>query len=99
MKKGQPPLRQKGQGKGIMVSGFLTLGGRLQVPEHITNEMLCNSTLYPQWPHNEDGQPRRDAMVYLEYGKDNYWTGKKMVDHAITIALPIFCIAFPGMYY
>ena len=82
-----------------MVSGFLTPGGRLQVPEHITDDMLCNSELYPQWPYTEDGQPQWDAMVYLEYGKDNYWTSEKIVDHAITVALPIFRIAFPGMYY
>ena len=44
-----------------MVSGFLTAGGRLQGSEHITNDMLST-----------DGQPRRDAMVYFEYGKDNY---------------------------
>ena len=37
-------------------------------------------------------------MVYLEYGMDNYWTGEKMVDHSITVALPIFRLAFPGMY-
>ena len=65
MKKEQPPLRQKGQGEEIMVSGFLTPGGRQQVPENIMNDMLCNSELYPQWPHSEDGQPQRDAMVYL----------------------------------
>ena len=97
MKKEQPPLRQKGQGEEIMVSGFLTPGGRLQVPEHITDDMLCNSELYPQWPRMEDGRPQRGAMVYLEYGKDNYWTGEKMIDHAIAVALPIFRVAFPGL--
>ena len=80
-----------------MVSGFLTPGGRLQVPEHITDDMLCNSELYPQWPRMEDGRPQRGAMVYLEYGKDNYWTGEKMIDHAIAVALPIFRVAFPGL--
>ena len=79
-----------------MVSGFLIPGGRLQVPEHITNNMLCNPALYPQWPHTEDGQPQCNAMVCLEYGKDNYWTGKKMVDYTIMVEIPIFCVAFLG---
>jgi hypothetical protein len=96
MKKDAPPLRKKERGKGIMVSGFLTPGGRLAVPEHITDEMLLDETLHPQWPCKDDGTPHRDAMIYLEYGKDNYWTGDKMVDHALTIALPIFRVAFPG---
>jgi len=96
MKKNTPPIRQKGRGKGIMVSGFLTPGGRLQVPQHITNDMLLDESLHPQWPCTSDGNPVRDAMMYLEYGKDNYWTSEKMVDHAISIALPIFRLAFPG---
>ena len=54
--KGAASCTAKGQGKGIVVSGFLTPGGRLQVPEHITNDMLYNSALYPQWPTaNHDG--------------------------------------------
>ena len=36
-------------------------------------------------------------QVYLEYSKDNDWTGQEMVDHAIAVALPIFRLAFPGM--
>ena len=35
-------------------------------------------------------------MWLLEFGKDNYWTGDKMVEHAIRIALPIFHYAFPN---
>ena len=38
MKKGHQPIRQKGKGKGIMVSGFLTPGGLLKVPDHINDE-------------------------------------------------------------
>ncbi|RPA99439.1 hypothetical protein L873DRAFT_1835395 [Choiromyces venosus 120613-1] len=34
-------------------------------------------------------------MEFLEYGKDNYWTGEKMVEHTMKIALPIFRWAFP----
>ena len=52
--------------------GLRIPGGRLQIPEHITNDMLCNSEVYPQWPYTEDGQPQRNTMEYLEYGKDNY---------------------------
>lgn len=46
------------------------------------------------WPM-ENGLPVRDAMQYLEYGKDNYWTRDKMVEQTIKIALPIFHYAFP----
>ena len=35
-------------------------------------------------------------MRLLEYGKGNYWTGDKMVEHAIRTALPIFRYTFPG---
>ena len=52
--KDQPPFRQKGRGEGVIASGFLTPGGRLQIPEHITNAILCNLALYPQWPRTQD---------------------------------------------
>jgi hypothetical protein len=42
IKKNTPPIRQKGWGKDIMVSGFLTPGGRLQVPQHNINDMLLD---------------------------------------------------------
>jgi len=29
-------------------------------------------------------------MQLLEFGKDNYWTGDKMVDHTLQIAILIF---------
>ncbi|RPB21874.1 hypothetical protein L211DRAFT_888332 [Terfezia boudieri ATCC MYA-4762] len=74
------PLRQKSKGRGIMVSEFLTPRGRLAVPEHISI----------------DGLPRRQATEYLEYGQDNYWTGDKMVQHTLQVAIPIFERAFPG---
>ena len=35
-------------------------------------------------------------MWLLEYGKGNYWTGDKMVEHAVHVALPIFRYAFPN---
>ena len=40
MKKGHQPIRQKGKGDGVMVSGFLTPGGLLKVPDHISDEEL-----------------------------------------------------------
>ncbi len=35
---GEQKLRPKGRGKGIMVLGFLTPGGILHVPDHISDE-------------------------------------------------------------
>jgi len=89
---GKQPLRAKSRGKGIMVLGFLTLGGRLKVLDTVSDEELLRD---PMWPkHGET--PIRDAMEFLEHGKNNYWTGEKMVHHTMQIALPIFRVAFPG---
>ena len=44
---------------------------------------------------HELGLPRRYAIQYLEYSKDNYWSSDSMIDHAIQVALPIFQTAFP----
>ena len=75
MKKGQleQPLHQKTKGKGIMVSGFLTPGGKLEVPKSISNAELERN---PMWVKVND-RPVRDSMWPHEYGKDNYWTGEK----------------------
>lgn len=44
MEKGKTPLRPKGRGKGIMISEFLTPGGRLHVPDSVSDdELLQNS--------------------------------------------------------
>jgi hypothetical protein len=92
-KNGEQPLRPKGKGKGIMVSGFLTPGGILRVPDHVPDaELLTN----PTWPQDDKGKPIREAIEYLEYGKDNYWTGEKMVEHTVQVAIPIFKYAFPN---
>jgi hypothetical protein len=69
LKNGEQKLRPKGRGKGIMVSGFLTPGGILRVPDHISDEELLNNS---SWPRNNEGKPVREAIEYLEYGKDNY---------------------------
>jgi hypothetical protein len=82
---GRQPIRPKGKGRGIMVSDFITAGGRLMVPWTISEDQL-----------GELGLPRRYATHYLEYSKDNYWTSDAMVDHAIQVAIPIFEVAFPG---
>jgi hypothetical protein len=92
MRKGHQPLRPKTKGKGIMVSGFLTPGGRLRVPDTIPDSELLKD---PMWVLVDD-KPIRDAMWLLEYGKDNYWTGDKMIWHTMRIAVPIFRYAFPG---
>lgn len=92
------PLLPKGRGKGIMVSAFLTPGGILKVPDSITDEELLR--MHHSWPCRVNrvgqAQPVRDAVELLEYGKDNYWDGDKMVDQTIKHAVPIFELAFPG---
>ncbi|RPA94629.1 hypothetical protein L873DRAFT_1846536 [Choiromyces venosus 120613-1] len=89
---GKQPLRAKSRGKEIMVSGFLTPGGRLKVPDTIPDEELLQDHMWPK----RGSIPIRDAMEFLEYGKNNYWTRDKMVHHMMQIALPIFQVAFPG---
>ena len=89
---GKQPLRPKSKGKGIMVSGFLTPGGILRIPDTISDaELLADSS----WPKDEAGNPEREAIRYLEYGKDNYWTGEKMVRHTKDV-IPFLRYAFPG---
>lgn len=94
MEKGKPPIRPKGRGKGIMVSGFLTPGGVLSIPESISDAELLRNEV--DWPLLPDGKPVRCGLQLLEYGKDNYWNGDKMVDHAVKVAARIFPYAFPG---
>lgn len=67
-----------------MVSDFLTPGGRLAVPDTITDAELATRL-----------QPRRYAAEYFVYGKDKYWRGDGMVDHAAKAAIPIFNAALP----
>ena len=92
MEKGKQPLRLKGRGKGIMVSGFLTPGGILQVPDELSDADLIAK---PNWRRDDKGQAVREALRYLEFGKDNYWTGEKMVEQTLQAALPIFEQALP----
>jgi hypothetical protein len=92
MEEGKNPLRPKARGQGIMVSGFLTPGGILRVPDHIPDAELLRN---PTWPLL-NGIPIRDAMEYLIFGKDKYWTGDKLVNQVVSAVLPIFRYAFPG---
>ena len=85
MEDGKQPLRPKARGKGLMVSDFLTPGGRLAVPDTISDAELSARLL-----------PRRHATEYFIYGKDKYWQGDDMVDHTLKVAIPIFNAAFPG---
>lgn len=85
MEDGKQPLRPKARGKGLMVSDFLTPGGRLAVPDTISEVELAARLL-----------PRRYATEYFVYGKDKYWRGDDMVDHTVKVAIPIFNAAFPG---
>ena len=85
MDEGEQPLRQKGKGRGTMVSVFLAPGGRLRVPDQISD---CELERNPMWVMRPDGEgPVRDSMWLHEYGKDNYRNGEKMVWHA----LQFFC--------
>jgi len=64
---------------------FLTPGGRLAVPDTISDTELEARHL-----------PRRYATEYFEYGKDKYWRGDDMVEHTVKVAIPIFNATFPN---
>ena len=59
-----------------MVSDFLTPGGRLAVPDAITDAQLT-AQLLPRWY----------ATEYFVYGKDKYWRGDNMVDHTMKVVM------------
>jgi hypothetical protein len=54
-------LRPKRRRKGIMVSGFLTPGRRLKVPDDISNTKLLSD---PTWPLDSNGIPVREARSF-----------------------------------
>ena len=74
-----------------MVSAFLTPGGILKEPDQVPDEELLAN---PTWPKDEKGMPIREAIEYLEYGKDNYWTDEKMVEQVARVAILIFNYVF-----
>ena len=86
-------LRPKGRRKGITASEFLTPGGRLNVPDSISDEELLQQI---DWPLDGNGKPARYATELFEFEKDNHWTGDKMVDQAVKIATRGFFYAYPG---
>ena len=71
-----------------MVSGFLTPGGKLEVPKSVCDEELERN---PMWV-KVDGRPVRNSMWLHEYGKT---TTEKMVWQTLRIAMPIFQYALP----
>ncbi len=75
-----------------MVSVFLMPSCILRVPDHISNEELLNNSI---WPNNTEGEQVREAIEYLEYGKDNNWTGEKILMHIKKIVILIIDYAFP----
>jgi hypothetical protein len=90
---GSQKIRPKGKGRGIMVSAFLTPGGILAIPGNVPDSDLLAD---PSWPRLADGSPVREAVEYLEYGADNYWTSDKMLSQVENVAVRIFARAFPG---
>ena len=87
------PILPKTRGKGNIVLGFLTPGGILRVPDHVSDKVLDHSG---QWPKDSEGRCVREAMQLLEYGKNNYWNGDKMVNQTMNIAVPIIQYTFPA---
>jgi hypothetical protein len=74
-----------------MVSVFVIPGGILRVPDRIRYaELLAD----PTWPRLKDGKPVREAVEYLEYGKDNYRTREKLMKLVMEAALSIFKMVF-----
>ena len=64
VKKDQQPLRQRGREKRTMVSGFLTPGGRLQIPGRVADDMLCNPALH-NGPAPKMANP--DGMLWYDW--------------------------------
>ncbi len=93
MENGKQPLCLKGRGKRIMASEFLTPSGRLKVPNSVADEEFLQQI---DWPLDENGKPARYTTELLEFGKDNYWTGDKIVDQVVKIATPVFSYEYPG---
>lgn len=88
------PLGKKERGEGIMVSGFITPRGIVELPdtpEYSEIELLKD----PTWPRDDAGKPIRQALRFIEYGKGNWWTGERMAAQVIHGVIPIFNRTFP----
>ena len=92
MKEGEQPLRKKSRGKGLMVSEFITSGGRLKAPDCISAGDLPGFGLTPE---SDLRYSTHSATMRIEYGNDNWWTGEDLVQQVIKVAIPIFEVAFP----
>ena len=80
---GENPPRPKGNGKGIMISEFLTPRSRLQAPPSILDDQLEEQSL------------RRFATEIFEYGGNKYWNSEMLTEQTLKVAVPHFEIAFP----
>lgn len=92
MKEGEPPLRKKSRGKGIMVSDFVTPGGRLQAPDWMPVEALPD---YGLTAGVNQRYSHHTATMHIEYGKDDWWTGDDLVMQVRQLAIPLFETVFP----
>ena len=87
------PLKKKTRGKGIMVSDFLTPGGRLRVPDGIDNSTVTQYGMLDEGPRRLDPQL---AACSIKYGGDTWWDGDQLVEQVLKLAIPVFESAFPG---
>ena len=87
------PLKKNTRGKGIMVSDFLTPGGRLRVPDNISNPPVTDYGMLDESPKRLDSQL---AACSIEYGGDNWWDGDQLVEQVLKLVIPVFEAAFPG---
>ncbi|KAI0995457.1 hypothetical protein K3495_g12722 [Podosphaera aphanis] len=76
-----------------MASTFLTPGGTVEVLNTMSNEELVRDASFPL---DESVKSVREASLLLEYGKENYWTGEKLVEQNTKVAIPFFRYAFPN---
>ena len=83
LKDDENPLLPKGNGKGIMISEFLTPRSRLHASTSVSNNQL------------EDLKLPRFATEMFEYGKDKYWNSELLAKQTLDVAVPLFEVAFP----
>jgi len=93
MKDGEPPIRKKSRGKGIMVSHFVTQGGHLAAPSSLPVDLMPTFGLDPE--ENLRYSPYT-ATMRIEYGGENWWDGEDLIQQVVKVAIPIFEAAFPG---